>query len=354
MIRKWVAMILAGLVLCTGCVAEGQTIDSKTAHEVVTCLFAAAAGTNADREKELFSRMTEEEETAHIAENAAYRKSVLPWLAEVLIYQEETGKQVTDDETPEENEKDTDPEVMAEMALQKGRMEAAFRAMSNNEEGRKYLDQLYLLGAEDEETCLELTRSCFQVWLSEIEPQRLRAMNEDYLFWLYAPDSPIDYPVVQGTDNAYYLHRLFDGEINSAGTLFADYRNLPTLEDPNTLVYGHHMRNDSMFGSLDWYEKQEYYESHPYMLLVGEDEIDLIELFAGYTTKSDDECYDIAISDEKDLLEFTETAKRKSDFISDTEIMKNDRLITLSTCAYAFQNARYIVIGRLLPTWRRI
>ena len=178
---------------------------------------------------------------------------------------------------------------------------------------------------------------------------RLRAGQR---LWLYAPDTPIDYPVVKCRSNSYYLDRMFNRKQNPAGTLFIDMRNLPDFDDPNTLIYGHHMRDGSMFHSLTDYDAPGFYDAHPFMLAVSETEIYLIEVFAGYVTTSKDHCYDIAISDEQDMRAFVEEAQRKSDFASHVEIdCGADRLVTLSTCAYNFENARYVVIGRLATMW---
>ena len=85
---------------------------------------------------------------------------------------------------------------------------------------------------------------------------QLRDINPDVCGWLTLDGTAIDYPVVQAEDNAKYLHRLFNGAYNACGTLFIDYRNLPEFQDPNTLIYGHHMRNGSMFKSITYYAEQ--------------------------------------------------------------------------------------------------
>jgi len=231
--------------------------------------------------------------------------------------------------------------------------EDAWEAMQTNAKGQAYLELLAGHGAQEMESALKLTQEAVSVWVGGIDHEELRAMNGDYAFWLYGPGTQIDYPVVQGQDNALYLNRLFNGRRNSAGTLFVDSRNLPEMQDPNTLVYGHHMRNGSMFGSLTDYEEKGYFDAHPYFLAVSEGEICLMEVFAGYTTSDRDHCYDIAISDDEDLKAFVEEAKAKSDFETDVEIIPGDRLMTLSTCAYAFRDARYIAISRLVPLWTR-
>ena len=113
------------------------------------------------------------------------------------------------------------------------------------------------------------------------------------------------------------------------------------------------MRDGSMFKSITYYGDQAWFDSHPYMLLVSDRELIVLELFAGCTTSKRDPCYEIALSDEKDLLAFAEDAKRRSDFASDVEIRSGDRLVTLSTCAYAFENARYIAVGRIRSVWTK-
>ena len=333
----WLILMLLGAV----CAAEEQETETETAHRVVSALFAAAAGTDAETEMALRLDMTEEQQQERNAVSAAYRETVFPWLADVLT---------RDDE--EEHLRITEEMTEEEQTAYRDALDHAYTALSENDFGRQYLDILDALGAWDRDTCLSKTREYFRVWLSEIEPERLTGLNDDFTFWLYSQDSPIDYPVVQAEDNIFYLHRMFNGANNSAGTLFMDYRNLPDLLDPNTLVYGHHMNNGSMFGSLVKYKDQAYFESHPYMLIVGRNEIDIVQVFSGYTTHRSDECYDIAISDEDDLMEFVEIALEKSDFVCEPVILANDRLITMSTCAYTFQNARYIVIGRLETVWR--
>lgn len=95
-----------------------------------------------------------------------------------------------------------------------------------------------------------------------VDFEELWKENGDVVGWLYCPDTVINYPVVQGDDNDYYLRRLLDGSNNIAGTLFIDARNKGDFSDWNTVVYGHNMRNDTMFGTLTEYASQEYYCSH--------------------------------------------------------------------------------------------
>lgn len=171
----------------------------------------------------------------------------------------------------------------------------------------------------------------------------LQQENEDIVGWIYLKDSPINYPVVQSNDNNYYLHRLINGEYNTAGSIFMDYRNKSNLEDNNTIIYGHNMKNNTMFGSLQEYESQEYYNNHKIIYYFTPEKNYIIELFAGCTVSVESDIYNLSDIDEAKIADII----NKSDFMSEIDIEKNDKIITLSTCAYDYSGARYVVMGVL-------
>ena len=172
--------------------------------------------------------------------------------------------------------------------------------------------------------------------------------NNDVIGWLYCPDTIINYPVVQGKSNDQYLRRDLDGEYLVSGTLFADYRNGALNDDANYIIYGHNMKNSTMFSLLAKYKQQEYYDQHPIMYYLTPDANYKLELFAGLMVKRDDKIYNPKL-DEKEFAELLNDYRAKSTFMSDVELEYNDTIVTLSTCSYEFDNARYIVIGRLTP-----
>ena len=91
-----------------------------------------------------------------------------------------------------------------------------------------------------------------------IDFDSLRSINEDVIGWIYMEALPeISYPVVQGEDNNFYLHQTYEKNYNFAGTIFIDYENKRDFSDCNTLVYGHNMKNGSMFGMLKKYRADE-------------------------------------------------------------------------------------------------
>ena len=174
----------------------------------------------------------------------------------------------------------------------------------------------------------------------------LQAENEDIVAWIYCGDTPISYPIVQSKDNSYYLRRLTDGSWNMSGTLFLDYRCKADFSDSASIVYGHNMKNDSMFGMLPNYCEQSYYDEHPTMYLLTPETDYRVDLFAGYVTPSDSEAYQLQFS-EDEKQQFIEQAKEQSDFTADVEVSADDCLLVLSTCSYEYSDARYVLIGKL-------
>lgn len=179
-----------------------------------------------------------------------------------------------------------------------------------------------------------------------VDFEALVASNDDVVAWIRCEDTLMNYPVVQSGDNSYYLRRMLNGKYNIAGTIFMDYRNAADLSDLNTIIYGHNMKNGSMFGSLLNYRDQSYYEAHPTLELhtpAGEYQLHAI---AGFTTPADSEVYRFFESNEE-LKAYLKWAVSKSNFTSARSLEDVDRIVTLSTCSYAYDDARYVLIGAL-------
>ncbi len=170
--------------------------------------------------------------------------------------------------------------------------------------------------------------------------------NSDIIGWLCCPDTPINYAVVRAGDNDYYLRRDLDKQYSYSGTLFADFRNKGDFSDKNTIIYGHNMKNASMFGTLINYEEQEYFDKHPEMYLITPDETYKIKLIAGIKETSTAELYEGFLKPEN-TREIINAAISKSTFRSNYVFSDDDRFVTLSTCSYDYNEARYIVIGKL-------
>ena len=152
---------------------------------------------------------------------------------------------------------------------------------------------------------------------------------------------------MQGDDNSYYLRHLFDGSYNTTDCLFLDSRNSGDLSDPHSIIYGHHLQSGKMFASLDGYKKQEYYDEHPLLLLMTPKANYVIEIFAGHVAKVSDRSWDLGFASEIELMDWAQAAIDESRFECDVTPTGADRITTLSTCSYEFNDARFVVLGIL-------
>lgn len=183
----------------------------------------------------------------------------------------------------------------------------------------------------------------------QVDFEVLHSENPDIIAWIYSEGTPINYPVAQSGDNEYYLRRLTDGSYNYGGTIFADFRNASDLSDLNTLIYGHNMNNDSMFGTLLDYHHQSYYEEHPHLWILTPERAYRVDPVAGFVTESDSDTYTLFDSAE-DLQGYLEGAVERSTFAAaDLDLAGVERIVTLSTCSYEYTTARYVVVGSLIP-----
>ena len=175
----------------------------------------------------------------------------------------------------------------------------------------------------------------------------LQAVNPDILGWIYSAGTPINYPVVQGDTNEEYLYRMVDGSSNKCGSIFLDCGNDRGLQDANSIIQGHNMSNGSMFAELKKYAKQEYYDEHTGIWLVTPEQTYSIEIFAAFVTAVDSEVWKQTFSSEDEFTAWKSEMARKSFFTSSVFPQAGEKVVTLSTCSYEFENAHFVVIGVL-------
>ncbi|MCM3147895.1 class B sortase [Bacillus sp. FSL W8-1143] len=177
----------------------------------------------------------------------------------------------------------------------------------------------------------------------------LRKVNDDIVGWINMKDTMIQYPIVQSRDNALYLTRNYLKNDTRAGSIFMDYRNDVLHESSNTVVYGHRMRDGSMFAGLTNYLKKDFFDEHrtfQYDTLYQSYEA---EIFAVYETTVD---FDYIQTDFRDLGEYAhylQAVRKKSIYQTKTDVSTDDLILTLSTCDHVLapKNGRLVVQAKL-------
>ena len=110
--------------------------------------------------------------------------------------------------------------------------------------------------------------------------EQLQSKNHDVFGWLTVDNTKIDYPLVQGKDNDIYINTAPDLTFSLTGSIFLDYRNSRDFSDFNSIIYGHHVEHEAMFGGLDRFEEKTYFDSHRYGLLFFEGKKYRLEVYA--------------------------------------------------------------------------
>ena len=166
----------------------------------------------------------------------------------------------------------------------------------------------------------------------------MSALSEDVVAWLTVDDTNIDYPVMQGVDNNEYLNKDPFGEYSLAGSIFLDARNAPDFTDPYSLIYGHHMEYGRMFGALDLFLDEEYFDAHRTATLTVADKTYSVRFFASLEA-------DAAV---QEIFAPTET-DGTLEYVREHAVLwrepEGERLLALSTCKFPQTTARIIVFG---------
>ena len=174
----------------------------------------------------------------------------------------------------------------------------------------------------------------------------LQAINPDVKGWLYIEAPEISYPMVQGADNDEYLHTTYEGKSNYAGSIFLDYQNQGDFSDCNTIIYGHNMKNQSMFGKLKQFKEQEKYKDSVYFWILTPEGDYRYQIFSAYYTDAVSDAYTLFSDPDQAFLDYQANMAAKSQVPLEVPAMDtNSRIVTLSTCAARDSSQRFVVQG---------
>jgi len=212
-----------------------------------------------------------------------------------------------------------------------------------------------------EEDATEESIGFVEVIVEEEEPQpvfvptmnfeRISQTYPGVVGWIRLEDTIINYPIMHGEDNDYFLHHLPDGTPHKMGSIFIDFRCKPDFSGRNTVIYGHHLKTGDMFTVFEQYKKggQKYYEEHPVVMLYTPEANYMLMLFAGYVVEGAAPYLSIDFRDNDDIFtRYLGELRKRSVFKSEVEVGARDKIVSMVTCTYDFDNARFILVGKLV------
>ncbi len=176
----------------------------------------------------------------------------------------------------------------------------------------------------------------------------LKALNPDTVAWIRFDPEPkiIDYPVVQGKDNQEYLHKTFSANENSLGTIFLNVDNNPNFTDENSIIYGHRMKDGSMFRHLVDYEDKAFWEANPYFYIYTPDGQELkYHIYSMGQVVDTSDTYLTEFNSQEEYQNFLNMTKEVSLYDTGVEVTTGDTIVTLSTCTSASDEHRFVVRG---------
>ena len=176
----------------------------------------------------------------------------------------------------------------------------------------------------------------------EVDFDALWAQNSDVVAWIYIPDTNVNYPILQGYDNEQYLYHMINGECNSAGSIFLEAGLPNDFSSKNNPIYGHRMKNGTMFADIVKYTTQKFYEEHAVGYLITPDSNYVLHMFSGYVTDTGADAWDTSFS-EAGFEKWLKNVGRKSYFSSEVVPTTEDHILTFSTCTYEREDGRFVV-----------
>lgn len=190
---------------------------------------------------------------------------------------------------------------------------------------------------------------------AQTEPQRQQSLDftqlleasSDIVGWIRGEGIGIDYPILHGKDNEYYLTHLYDGSENANGSIFLDSRNTGLFTEPNTVIYGHNMQNGTMFHSLNEYKSQDFFDEYPSVIVFTPEGDYRVDFICGTVEDGNDEIFQFTFDDDADFQKYVASFQTRSTFDSQVTLEPGDKIITLCTCTYEQINARYALMGKV-------
>lgn len=189
-------------------------------------------------------------------------------------------------------------------------------------------------------------------WIA-VDLAEVRKINSDVIGWIWFENEEISYPILYSGDNEEYLRKSLKGTQTTAGSIFLEGRNKPDFNDPISIIYGHNMRNLSMFGKLKYYRRDpKYYDDHQYFQIVTEHEIRRYQIFSCALVADDGDVYYGIHSTGDEFQKIIRDLEKKSMCKTGVEVTKDDKIISLSTCTEK-DDTRLVLSAVLVDSYQK-
>lgn len=180
--------------------------------------------------------------------------------------------------------------------------------------------------------------------LPERTYEEWKALNDEVVGWVKIKDTKINYPVVLGSDNDYYLRNNAEKKSSKSGAVFMDYRNANKDEQRHLIVYGHNMRNGTMFHDLNNYKLEEFFNAHDTIQFTFNGKEGTWKVFSAYIANTGDTYFvHTKFASDDEFVSYMKELKDLSQYKTDVSVGADDQVLTLVTCTYEYDNARYVV-----------
>lgn len=212
-----------------------------------------------------------------------------------------------------------------------------YQIFSGYYKGEKEYDKVKELAVEKED------EEEFRVNFDE-----LLKINPDTVGWIrfYPGPEQINYPLVQGEDNDLYLSKTFSANDNTVGAIFVNYMNNSDFNDKNTIIYGHRMKDNSMFHDLEKYQDESFWKDHQYFYIYTPDGREITyHIYSAGIVKDTSDTYLTEFADQAAFESFLESTKISAAYDTGVDVTADDMVVTLSTCTAASDDNRMVVRG---------
>lgn len=181
-----------------------------------------------------------------------------------------------------------------------------------------------------------------------IDFEKLQKINPDIVGWIQIEKLGISYPIVQGKDNEYYLSHTFYRKENKCGSIFMEVQNEKDFQDQNTFLYGHNMKDHSMFAKLNELKQEEVFQDNPKFLIYTPEGIHRYQIFSCYVASLESDSFQYKFTSEEEYARWQKNVKGYSIYDTGVEPQKEQKIVTLMTCTAQGQNYRFLVHGVLV------